>query len=516
MIASLQSWVSDFRTALFPAGSLRGRFVKGTFWVLLGTAVSQGMQLGATVLVARWIGKSEYGELGIVTSTVGMFGVFVGLGLGLTATKYVSELRQEEPVRAGRIAALTLGIALVSGSMVTLALILLSPWLASHTLASPRVATPLAIGSGLLFFGELNGVQSGILSGLEAFVAIAGASLWAGLCSFPIIVIATYVWGLKGAVSGLVLSAAINCILNNVALRREAGNIGVPLSLPGSWKEKAVLWKFSVPAFLASAVVTPTTWICNTMLVNQPNGYAEMGLFSAANQWRNVVLFLPGIISRVLLPILSSHSRESADEASHFSNALEVGFSAAVAIAFPLIALLSFASPLIAAAYGKDFGGMTGPLSGVLYTGGVMVLGAPGGLAIQAKAAMWLGLAVNLIWAGLMLGSFRFFLLSRGAWGLSTASAFSALSLTLLVLWYVSKAGYYPWRLASRTSLACIVLLVFAFGPLYLSPALRVAVSPAVWAVSLVAAWILLPERVARVAGREAATLLHRGVVRNP
>jgi len=403
VISSIQSWVSDFHASLFPVGSMRAHFAKGTFWLLLGTLMSQAMQMAGTVFIARWIGKSEYGELGIVRSTVGMFGVFVGLGLGLTATKYVSEFRREDPRRAGRIATLTLIIALASGSAITLLLVLLSPWLATHTLASPSVATPLAIGAGLLFFGELNGVQTGILTGLEAFGAVARVSLWAGLCSLPIIVATTWLWGLKGAVVGLVLSIAVNCVLNNIALRREMDRAGVPVLSSGSWKEKSVLWEFSAPAFLASAVVTPTTWVCNAMLVNKPNGYAEMGLFSAADQWRNVVLFLPGIISRVLLPILSSNSKESAKEASRFSNALEAGFSTGVAVAFPLIAVCSFAGPLIAGAYGKDFAGMAAPLSGVLYTGGVMVLGTPGGLAIQAKGAMWLGFAINLIWAGLML-----------------------------------------------------------------------------------------------------------------
>jgi O-antigen/teichoic acid export membrane protein len=498
VISSIQCWVSDFQAALLPVGSLRARFVKGTFWVLLGTLISQGMQLAATVFVARWIGKSEYGELGIVTSTVGMFGVFVGLGLGLTATKYVSELRQEDPLRAGRIAALTLTMALVSGSAITAVLILLSPWLATHTLASPSVATPLAIGSGLLFLGELNGVQASILSGFEAFGAIARVSLSAGLCSLPIIITTTSLWGLKGAVSGLVLSVAVNCILTNTALRHEADKAGVPISFSGSWKEKVVLWKFSAPAFLASAVVTPIAWICNTMLVNQPNGYAEMGLFSAANQWRNIILFLPGIISRVLLPILSSHSRESASEASRFSNSLAAGFSAGVAVAFPLVTLLNFASTLIAGAYGKDFAAMIWPLAGLSYTGGVLAIGTPVGLAVQAKGAMWLGFVSNLYWAVLLLGFFHFFFV-HGAWGLANAWASSYFLLNASALWFFCKAGYYPWRLGIRTNLACIALLPFAFGPLCLSsPSLTLRLCPIALLLAIITTWLLIPPDTAR------------------
>ena len=83
MISSIQSIVAKIEAATLPAGSVRTRFVKGMFWTLVGTVLSQGLQLLATIFVARWLGKSEYGELGVVRSTIGMFGVFVGLGLGL-------------------------------------------------------------------------------------------------------------------------------------------------------------------------------------------------------------------------------------------------------------------------------------------------------------------------------------------------------------------------------------------------------------------------------------------------
>lgn len=493
MISAIQSRLAKVRASAFPSSSLRTRFVKGMFWALVGTLISQSLQLMATIFVARWLGKSEYGELGVVRSTIGMFGVFVGLGLGLTATKYVSEVRKEDPERAGRIAGLTLTVSLLSGLVVTAALVVLSPWLAVHTLASPAVALPLAIGSGLLFFGELNGVQTGILSGLEAFRAIARVNLWAGLCSFPIIITLTWLWGINGAVAGLVVSLGLNCFLNNIAMRRESAKVGIRVLFRGSWGERPVLWKFSVPAFLSTAVVTPTTWICNAMLVNQPGGYAEMGLFSAADQWRNVVLFLPGVISRVLLPILSNHSKESVRELTSFSKTLEAGFSAGVAVAFPLVTALSWGGALIASAYGKQYADMTRSLAGVLYAGGVMAVGSSVGSAVQAKGAMWLGFTNNLVWAVLLLGSFHFFL-SRGAWGLALAHAISFGSTTFILVWYFCKRGFYPWRLGVRTNLAALVLLTFAFGPVYLPRGLGLPLSPIAVTLSGVATWLFLPK----------------------
>jgi O-antigen/teichoic acid export membrane protein len=493
MIEDVQTWLKEKQDALLPSGSLRARFVRGAFWALTGTVIAQVLQLAATIIVARWLGRAEYGEIGIVRSTVGMFGVFVGLGLGLTATKYVAELREQDPARAGRIASLTMTVALVSGVLVTAALILLAPWLAIHTLASPAVSGPLAIGAGLLLLGEVNGVQIGILSGLEAFGALARVSLWAGLWSFPIIVGGTLIWGLDGAISGLVASAAVSCALTHFTLRKELQKVGVPFSRFGSWQEHQVLWKFSLPAFLSVAVMTPATWACNAMLVNRPKGYAEMGLFSAADQWRNVVLFLPGIISRVVLPILSGHSSESAKATTRFSNTLEASFSLGILMAFPLVAFLSFGSSLIVRTYGADFAGMRYPLLGLLYAGGVMVVAAPLGLAVQAKGAMWSVFVNNLAWALVLLGSFHFLLLGRGAWGLGLAYAGSYVFLSVTFVWYFCRAGYFPWGLGARTSLACLTLLLFSFSPVYLSAHVALDLSPAATIMALVATWVFLP-----------------------
>ena len=60
----------------------------------------------ASMVVARILGKNEFGELGMIQSTVGMLGVFAGFGLGLTATKHVAELKHSNPERTGRILSL--------------------------------------------------------------------------------------------------------------------------------------------------------------------------------------------------------------------------------------------------------------------------------------------------------------------------------------------------------------------------------------------------------------------------
>jgi len=90
-----------------PTNSLRKRFALGAFWSIVGSVISQALTLLASIITARILGKSIFSDLGMIVSTVGMFGVFAVLGPGLTAIKHVAEFHTKDTARAGRIIGLS-------------------------------------------------------------------------------------------------------------------------------------------------------------------------------------------------------------------------------------------------------------------------------------------------------------------------------------------------------------------------------------------------------------------------
>src|SRR5512135_1086120 len=72
------------------SSSLGYRLAHGAFWSMTGAGVSQAMMLLSSIVVARILGRQQFGEFGIINNTIGMFGIFAGFGLGMTATKYVA------------------------------------------------------------------------------------------------------------------------------------------------------------------------------------------------------------------------------------------------------------------------------------------------------------------------------------------------------------------------------------------------------------------------------------------
>ena len=416
-----------------PIGS---RLTRGVFWSMAGAVISRGLMLAASVLVARMLGKTGFGELGMIRSTVGMFGVFAGFGLGLTATKHVAEFRTSDPNRAGRIIGLSGLFAMVTGGLMALGLFIFAPWLAAHTINAPHLATVLRIGTLILFINALNGAQTGALAGFEAFKTIAYVNLFVGLISFPILVGGAYFGGLTGAVWALAINLGFNWLLNHLALRKEARRHRVPFTFKQCSRELSVLWKFSLPALLGGVLVWPARWACNAMLVNRPEGYDEMGIFNAADQWYAIMLFLPGLLGSVILPVTSEQfSRKNTKQ---LMKIVRLAIKINVLFVLPLVLLASIVSPYIMSLYGDGFTKGWPTLIVALLTAGIIAGQMPVGQIITASGKMWIGFAMRSCWALTFIVA-TLILLDFGSLGLATARAVSYVVYTILTLGFVIR-----------------------------------------------------------------------------
>ncbi len=431
MIRSLLVVVNGRLRQLLPENSLRARFARGTFWSLVGTVIAQGLAMIASIVTARLLGKVSFGELGMINSTVGTFGTFAGLGLGLTATKYVAEYRHKDVERAGRILGLSTQVAVISGGVVSLALLALAPWLAAHTLNAPHLVYGLRLGALSLFLHALIGLQTGALAGLEAFKTITQVTFWRGLLRFPVLIAGVWFFGLMGAVGATVVADAAGWWLGERALRKECARAGISSTIRGVRSELPMLWSFALPAFLSGVVVGPALWLGNTLLVNQPGGYGELGLLSAAQQWRNMLMLLPGIFCSVSLPMLAAVQEDRAD----FERTLEIAQSAAILAIVPAATIVLLVSRWIMGLYGKDFAGGTAAFVILLSGGAISGIGSVGGPAIQAKGKMWLGAVQNLTWGMVYVG---FTLVWVRQWGgMALAVGFTLAYLVLSVWGYL-------------------------------------------------------------------------------
>lgn len=368
---------------------IAARLARGASWALLSSVVSRAIVLLSTVIVARQIGRDGFGEFGIVQSTVAMFATFAGLGVSTTATKFVAQYRHRDPARTRRIMTLTTVVACVSGALIALSVVMAAPVLARDTLAAPQLTSVIRLTAVAIFFVTLSSVQQGALGGFEAWRQLTYGNVFFAISSTVFIVVGAFVAGLWGCVVGLVFGQVLGWTTFNIFLRQIADREGIPRSSRGFWAEQNIIFSFGVPTFLCNILIVPTTWICNAILVNGPNGYAEMGLFNAANQWRMAVLFLPTALGASLMPVLSNlHSeqrRPTYRKVIIINLVLAGGVSAAIA------GSVAIASPWISSMYGSDFE-RAAPVMILLCIAAVLIsLGNVVGADMAGRGEVWIG-----------------------------------------------------------------------------------------------------------------------------
>jgi O-antigen/teichoic acid export membrane protein len=375
--------------------TLGRRLSAGVFWSIVGTVVSRGLMLVSSVLIARMLGLEVFGEFGMVRSTVTMFVVFAGFGLGLTATKHVAEFRESAPERAGDVIVLSWLVAAVTGAVIGIALMIGAPWLAEKSINAPHLTGVLRIGSIILFFSALTGAQTGALSGFEAFKTIARVNLFVGLLSFPVMIIGAYTGGLYGAVWALAINTGFHWLLNHFALCREMKRFNITLSLRNCGRERPMLWRFSLPAVLSGVMVGPAGWVCNAILVNQLGGYAALGIFTAAFQVSLLIATANGIVGQVFLPICAT-TFEKKTPRFDFINII-FPWCVGIFLSLPFMCIPELWSSL----FGGEYAGESMNVTTVLVLMAAIIIAHRQGIARNfiARGLMWWSLLSNSFWA---------------------------------------------------------------------------------------------------------------------
>lgn len=415
---------------------LASRFISGASWSVAGAVLSQGITLLTLLFVVRLLGKETYGQFVLIQSTLNMVGVFAGFGIGQTATRYIAAMKLRDTRKLGHILALSERTVFFFGAVMSGVLALFSSQLASGVLNAPALTVPLSIAALSVFFATLDSYQKSVLIGMEAMRLLAIGTVLGVAISAPVMLLATHGYGLIGAASALVVSALTQAGISRYQASREMNRLGIKPEPRGCVKEWAVLRDFALPALLAGALVAPAHWICQAMLANTPNGYAEIALLGVAMQWFNAILFLPSTAGRVVMPMLTDYV--TAGNRAGSKRLLVLAVKANALVAIPLAAVIAILSPWLLSLYGPDFRNGSMVLIIAVFTAALLAAQTPVGNIIAATSRMWLGMLMNIGWAAIYIAT-AFLLLERGASGVIIGLGLAYVVHAIWTFWF---AGY--------------------------------------------------------------------------
>lgn len=385
--------------------------------MVLGVVASQGIGLLVSIISARLLGKVQFGELTLVRSTVLMLGVFVGSALGTTVAKYVSEHRNQDVVRCGRLIGYAIQISAGLGTVLISSSFVFGSDLADLAMGDRHLTLPLQLGTILVLLNVLSGIQQGILLGLESFRTLSVLLAAEAVVTLVGTSIGAMSGGLTGCLVGMVLASLTNIALRGFVVKLRISQNGIVLLWRGRFADMSVLWNFALPSLLIGVIVSPSEWLSRLFLARTPNGLGELALFSAAYSWGTLVLFLPNQIASPSLPILSNLYAKG-DRAA-FLDITILALSLALISGGTVATVIALNSDWIMRFYGDSFSSSAGilPLLLIAYViASLTILGS----VFAACGHMWWQLLHYGTW-GLTLLACAFLWRAHGAAGLASS-----------------------------------------------------------------------------------------------
>jgi O-antigen/teichoic acid export membrane protein len=420
---------------------LARRLLNGAGWGLLAAIATSGFNLATMMFIARLLGKQGYGHLIAIQTTLGLVGVIAGLGLGATATRYVGELKLINAPRLGRILALAERCVIGFGTVASVLLAIIAFPIANSVWHLPELGFPLALAAVSVLVTAMDSYQKSVLIGFEAMRVMAIGNIFASLIALPIVLLLTFRFQLLGASIGIVAAPAIQCVFSRIQMLRVFRTESIAVNSRTCTDEWKVLRDFALPSFLAAMLVVPANWICQAMLVNAPQGFAQLAILGVVMQWFNTVTFLPSIAARTILPVLTEQFTN--ERHAKAATVLKIAMLANIAVAVPAAGIIGLASPWIMQAYGVEFQSDWATLVLSAFAAVLVVVSMPAGLVLAAGNRMWTGAAMNLGWALIYIG-LSAGLVRLGAFGI-------VLSLTIAYLFHSAWSVIYAIRCVSKS-----------------------------------------------------------------
>lgn len=372
------------------------RLARGTLWSMASAVITRGLGLVAAMLAARLLGTEAFGEVGVAQQVVAMIGTLAGMAVGTTASRFIAAGKDHDRQRTGRVLSATAVWSWASAVLGGTALVVLAPWLAAGPLAAPLMADALLAAVPLLVFTLVSQAQTGGLAGFEAFRASATANAASGVLGIPLQLLGAWEFGAPGFVIGLAATELLRWLLGLRVLANAMTKAAVKWEQP-RWADIRQLLSFGLPSMLASLLVGPVLLVSFAIVGRQPQGYAEVGLFQATQQYRNLLVFVSVQSAAAIVPVLAAahaaQDRQGLGRGLRRASALSVGSS------IPLSMLLTVLAPWAMNGFGPAFAGHSSLLFWLALLAPIQALNAVGMAILCASDRPWTSLLVTVVFA---------------------------------------------------------------------------------------------------------------------
>tara|TARA_R110001592_G_scaffold85363_1_gene252202 strand:+ start:5960 stop:7204 length:1245 start_codon:yes stop_codon:yes gene_type:complete len=316
-------------------------------WSMFAHLMGRGSLIAATMILSNKLITSDFATYSYFLLTVSMLSAYAALGMGVTASRYFAEVDVVSDEKLQPLGALWL-LSIIIGAIISLVIFLLPTTLISGGLNLPSWL--LALGVFVLITGV---VPSGGILGLEQykkyafFSSLAAVILIVGVLNLPesnIVYIAILLF---------IASMAIQSLGSSIVVLKKVGFKRIYSTCALNKSSIVSIFSFAGPMVLVSLMAASGSWLVGRIILSGESGEYQFALYSIGLQWFSLVLFIPGMVSRVILPRLVRDAA-SKIKSKGLTLTTQASFLAAVAAVFTATAG-SLLSPFILELYSNEY-----------------------------------------------------------------------------------------------------------------------------------------------------------------
>ena len=311
-------------------------------WAFIGKIVSLLSVLLVGILVARYLGPSQYGLLNYVISYVSLFTIISNFGLDDIEVREMSRNAFPIPTILGSCIRLRLAFASIAYILIIITILLHNP--------ETETCIFVLIYGLTVFPTCLNSIRNLFVSQLQNRYVVQSEIVRTVICALFKILLLYF----KAPLIWFIIASALDIFIVSIGyyLTMKSFDSKIHIAPKDSQFNRYVV-KEAFPLMLSSSAIIIYQRIDQVMIGDMIDDLS-VGFFATAGRFADLVIFVPIIICQTLTPILVKLKKEHSKEEYNRDSVIFIGTIVWISIIMALIVSLT-SSFLITYTFGEKY-----------------------------------------------------------------------------------------------------------------------------------------------------------------
>lgn len=296
--------------------------LNNTLWSTLNHVLSRGVLMLSGILLARYLLPKDFAIYSYYQMTVVMISSYASLGMGVAASKFFAELSIDKDNIENIDTITTLFSISILVSFLIATLIFFIP----NNILTSGLDISIYIFAISVLVLSLNIIPSGAILGLEKYKEATIISLINGIICLIGVYLSISFNEIIFSIYFFILASTVQLLGYIYLVNQSISHISKKAYLKIKKKSLLKLAKFMGPLIFVSILAASSSWILGRVLLLE-NGEYLFSVYSIGLQWFALALFLPGMVSRVVLPRLIRGESKDNKEILRISCLISIVFS---------------------------------------------------------------------------------------------------------------------------------------------------------------------------------------------